>query len=92
MAKWIQIETQRGNPVDASGWRLTPLSRALRIMLPWMKAGLVWNRPSAVIVEGPGQPERTVRIEDATRLAQVAILGGLFSTLFVVLILTQARR
>ena len=92
MNQWIALESSQGNPVEVSGWKLTPIARAFRLRLPWKTAGLTWNRPSAVIVEGPGQPRRVIRIQDSTRLAQVAILGGLLSVIFLLALLLKARR
>jgi hypothetical protein len=92
MTKWIRLEKKQGNPVEASGWRLTPLSWVFQIHFPWTNSSLVWNHPSAVIVEGPDQARRTIRIDDTTRIAQVAIFGGVLSTLFILAIIVQARR
>jgi hypothetical protein len=92
MTEWIELETREGNPVQASGWKITPLSRALKIKFPFLNGGLVWNRPSSIIVEGPDQLQRTIQVEDTTRLAQIAIVGAVFSTLLIFVILSQARR
>jgi hypothetical protein len=51
---------------------VTAQSRALMVRLP--KGGLVWNRPTAVLVEHDGQMRR-VPIVDVTRILQVGLLG-----------------
>ena len=54
------------------GVTVTPRSRALTIRLP--NGGLVWNRPTAVVVERGGQ-KRQIRIVDVTRILQLGLLG-----------------
>jgi hypothetical protein len=51
---------------------VTPQSRALMVRLS--KGGLVWNRPTAVLVEQDGQARR-IPIVDITRILQVGLLG-----------------
>lgn len=51
---------------------VTPQSRALMVRLS--KGGLVWNRPTAVLVEQDGQAHR-IPIVDITRILQVGLLG-----------------
>lgn len=59
-------------PVTVGGITVTPRSKALIVRLP--KGGLVWNRPTAVLVERDGQARR-IPIVDATRILQVGLLG-----------------
>jgi hypothetical protein len=59
-------------PVTAGDVTVTPQSRALVVRLP--RVGLVWNRPTAVLVERDGQTRR-IPIVDRTRLLQVGLLG-----------------
>jgi hypothetical protein len=59
-------------PVTIHGVTVTPQSRAL--VVRWPKGGLVWNRPTAVLVEQDGQTRR-IPIVDVTRILQVGLLG-----------------
>jgi hypothetical protein len=59
-------------PVTVHDVTVTPLARALTVRLP--KGGLVWNRPTGVLVEQDGQSRR-IRIVDVTRLLQVGLVG-----------------
>ncbi len=82
--KILNLETQTGQPYYAGETKITPVSRSVRLQLPFVPGGLIWNRPVAVRVEPPGQPEETLPIQDLTRILQVLILGlgflgGLFS-------------
>jgi hypothetical protein len=74
---WIQLESSRGEPVQAGDATLTPESQALRVQ--WPGGGFVYNRPAAVTVERGGLSER-LRVLDTTRLAQIAFLlaAGIF--------------
>ena len=58
--------------VTMHGVTVTPQSRALILRLP--KGGLVWNRPTAVLVEQEGRVRR-IPIVDMTRILQVGLLG-----------------
>jgi hypothetical protein len=58
--------------VTVHGVTVTPQSRALLLRLP--KGGLVWNRPTAVLVEQDGRVRR-IPIVDITRILQVGLLG-----------------
>ena len=59
-------------PVTVHDVTVTPQARALMVRLP--KVGLVWNRPTAVLVEQNGQARR-IPIVDITRMLQVGLLG-----------------
>jgi hypothetical protein len=59
-------------PVTVDDVTVTPRSRALVVRLP--KGGLVWNRPTAVLVEQDGQVRR-IPIVDLTRILQISLLG-----------------
>jgi hypothetical protein len=58
--------------VTLHGVTVTPRSRALAVR--WPNGGLVWNRPTAVLVEHCGQLHR-VPIVDVTRVLQVGLVG-----------------
>jgi hypothetical protein len=51
---------------------VTPRSRAVTVRLPHGR--LVWNRPTAVLVEQAGQVRR-IPIVDVTRILQAGLLG-----------------
>lgn len=64
-----------GEPLQAKGLTITPVSRALTIQLPGMTGGLVWNRPAGVRVNPTGLPdsETFIPIVDTTRMIVWAI-------------------
>jgi hypothetical protein len=59
-------------PVTVDDVTVTARSRALVVRLP--RGGLVWNRPTAVLVEQDGQARR-IPIVDLTRILQVGLIG-----------------
>lgn len=65
--------TSRTPPLIAGPARLALESRAWRARLP--SGGLVWNRPTAVIVWQDGV-ERRLPIVDVTRRRQLALLAA----------------
>lgn len=71
-------QTRSGETVRRGGIAVTPQSRALTV--DWRRGGLVWNRPSALVVERDGS-ERRIPIVDVTRVVQLALFG--LSVVFV---------
>jgi len=66
------VREASAGPVMVHDVTVTPQSRALMLRLP--KGGLVWNRPTAVLVEQDGQARR-IPIIDVTRILQVGLLA-----------------
>jgi hypothetical protein len=66
----ISFRSQHGEHVRIGSTTITPVSRALVVNLPFI--GLVWNRPTGVIVE-TSDSRRRVRIHDHTRLMQLGL-------------------
>ncbi len=80
----IQIENRVGSGWEVPGGRLIPVSKALLIGSPEKGMGLVWNRPSAVLLSTPSGEEHLVPVPDYTRRAQLALLGfGLIGALLI---------
>lgn len=89
---WIQMETRAGEPVTAGGNILIPMARVLRVMLPGMPAGgLIWNRPSAVVVRSADGQEQVLPVRDVTRQAQWALFGVALALLLPALLLRRRR-
>lgn len=71
--RWFALRTLDGDTIEAGEFRLTPQSVALTLRLPF--AAFVWHHPRAVLVERAGHTTR-LPIRDATRLAQLGLIGG----------------
>jgi len=64
--------TSLGEPLPIAGTNVTPESRALMVEAPFGR--LVWNRPTAILVEQEGVT-RHVAVVDVTRIAQLGLFG-----------------
>ena len=61
-----------GAPLMQGDMRITPQAHVLTLQTPF--GGLVWNRPSAVVVERNGEVTR-IPILDATRVIQATLFA-----------------
>jgi hypothetical protein len=71
--KLITSESRMGIPVQSGDLQITPVARAWRLQLG-QNLGVIWNRPSAVVVEAAGS-RRVIPVIDITRLVQWSIWG-----------------
>lgn len=73
----VKLETIEGPPIQVGDRKITPVSQALtfRINLPLYQTALVYNRPSAVLVQQGSGPAQKMPIVDVTRLAWLALMG-----------------
>lgn len=87
----VEFETRSGEPVAVGDVTVTPQSSAFT--LRWPGGGFVWNRPVAVLVEGPEGEER-IPVVDVTLLAQVLLLGlgFVFGLVAMILVVSQRRK
>lgn len=72
----LTIENQAGLPVQAGTNRILPFTQVVRLQIPGLKGGLVWNRPVAVLVQAADGSEETLAVPDVTRQAQLTFLGA----------------
>ena len=82
MARPVDFVSRSGRPTTVGGLTLTPQSQALIVRLPF--GGVVWNRPTAVVVEHLGVSQR-IPVVDLTRLLQLTLLGlaGVFTLAYL---------
>ena len=87
----LRIETISGQPVRLEDTQLRVRSQVVHIRLPIASAGLIWNRPVAVLVRIPDGQEQTLPVPDVTRTAVLALVSFCFaSTLLVMLFRSKA--
>jgi len=55
---------------------LTPLTRVFKVQIPGQHAGLIWNRPKAVVVKQSDGEEQILPVIDVTRVTIWAMLAG----------------
>ena len=84
----VRLETSSGTPTTVGDVTVTPWSQALVVRLPF--ARLVWNRPTAVVVERAGRAER-IPVLDVTRVLQLGLLGFTVAV-GIATVLGRARR
>jgi hypothetical protein len=90
--KFIIQQTSAGEPVGIGNLTLYPVARSYRIDVPAARGGLIWNHPTAVIVEGPDGTRQALPIVDQTRRLQIVILiAGLVGTLLTWIIYRKPR-
>ena len=62
-------------PVFTGDQIVTVISKTLKLQVPGMPVGLVWNRPTAVRVQTAGSGEVTLPVVDETRQLQILLLA-----------------
>ena len=91
--KILSLETHTGQPYAAGETKIAPVSQSLRLQIPGLPGGFIWNRPLAVRVQPPDGPEETLPIWDMTRIFQLLIVGlGLLGGLFTILAWKTAKK
>ena len=84
------FETHAGEPITVGDQKITLISRTLRLQVPDMPIGFIWNRPTAVRVQTEGAGEVILPVVDDTRRYQLLLLAlGLLGS---ILISTLLRR
>jgi hypothetical protein len=77
----ITSESRMGIPVQRGDLQITPIARSWRLQLG-QYFGLIWNRPSAVVIETAGS-RQVIPVIDFTRLVQWSIWGLALAALLV---------
>ena len=80
----IETEIKTGDSRQIGNLKLTPLTQVLKIQLPGQRAGLIWNRPKAVVVRTSEGQEQILPVPDVTRIAIWAMLAGGLLGAFVI--------
>jgi len=71
----IHGELRSGKSITTGSWTITPVSRSLRLLIPFPRGGLglMWNRPVAVTVQAGDGPTHRLPVVDHTRRIQALI-------------------
>ena len=72
----ITREIRIGETQKVGELEITPTTNLLKVQFPGYHAGLIWNRPRAVIVKSPDGQETTLPVRDATRIVIWSMLAG----------------
>jgi hypothetical protein len=73
---FLTVENMAGSPIQAGALRIVPVSQSVRLHVPGLPGGLIWNRPVSVVVTTADGQEQVLPIRDLTRIAQLTILGA----------------
>ena len=93
MRPLLQVENKAGTPVLAGRTRIIPFAQSVRLDFPGFPGGLVWNRPLSILAVSANGDEQVIRVVDATRRAQVALLaGGLLGGLLLLILDQKIRK
>ena len=80
----MQSEIRTGEPIQVGDYEITPQTRVIKIQFPGHHAGLIWNRPKAVIVKTSDGQENTLPVRDITRIVIWFMLtGGLLGAMMI---------
>jgi hypothetical protein len=93
MGKLFSREFRSGEPIQANMYTLVPFNQVLRLQIPGLKGGLIWNRPSSILARTADGQEFVIPVKDVTRQVQIALMGGAFLTsLFYFLAIRLSRK
>ena len=67
MPALFEVETQAGTPILVHGSRLLLFAKSLRLHLPMINFGVIWNRPVSILLIRPDGEEQVIPIRDRTR-------------------------
>jgi hypothetical protein len=91
MNELFQKEYAAGDTITTeAGVKITPFARIIKLRIPGIKGGLIWNRPASLLVEENGE-ERVLSIPDPTRTAQWMLLGSTLLMPLAVWLLLRRR-
>jgi len=80
----IEKGIRTGEPMQVGDFEVTPQTHVFSIRLPGHHAGVIWNRPKAVIVRTADGRESTLPVRDVTRVVIWAMLaGGLLGAMLI---------
>jgi len=84
------FELREGKPFRVGEQTITVVSRVLRLQVPGMAIGLVWNRPAQVRIETQGAGDVILPVTDETRWMQIVLLGlGIAGSLVLSMLLRR---
>ena len=86
---FIRLENTSAEPIVVGDTRITPQAQAFSLRFPF--GGIVWNRPTAVLVERDDVTQR-IPIVDVTRVAQIVLFGLVLSISVIITLLAAQLR
>ena len=87
----FEIENRAGRPIVMEEMRIIPIARSLRVNIPGLPGGLVWNRPASVVVQTEAGQETILPVRDVTRQVQLALFAGTLVGMLSLWLATRLR-
>lgn len=72
----IEREIRTGEQMRVGDYEITPQTQVLRVRLPGMRSGVIWNRPRAVLIRNSDGLETILPVRDVTRIIIWSMLAG----------------
>lgn len=86
----LKIETKAGEMVRVGNLQLVPFTQVLRVNIPGINSGLIWNRPTAIWATSTDGSEIILKIVDKTRLSVIRMLfAGIMGSFLIWLLMRQ---
>lgn len=76
MGQIISVENKAGEPIQFGATRLAPFSQCVRVQIPGLRGGIIWNRPLSVLVTHADGDEEVIPVPDITRIVIWSLLGA----------------
>lgn len=70
-----KTETRLADAIHVDHLEIYPYTRHATLTSPGGNAGLIWDRPAAVLVRHPDGTEEILTVQDRTRQVQLLLLG-----------------
>jgi hypothetical protein len=77
LTRFVTVETRAGEPQVVGGATIIPMARSLRVQVPGLPVGLIWNRPASVMVRTDTGEEQVLPVIDPTRQVLLMFLGAM---------------
>ena len=91
MPSFITTETRAGETITMGGTKIVPFSKSVRVQIPGLHGGLIWNRPASLLVVSSDGNEQIIPIVDVTRRALWAMLGVSLAVFPLMMLISQLR-
>src|SRR5262247_3533826 len=88
---FLRVESLTGQPIKINNTELRVCSQVIRLQMPVINGGLIWNRPVAVLVRTSDGQEQILSIPDWTRIAILMLAGLSFTSMSVLLLFRRHK-
>jgi hypothetical protein len=82
----LRIETLTSQPIKVKDTQLRVRSQIVKLRLPVISGGFIWNRPVAVLVRRPNGQDQILSVPDLTRTTVLALLVLSLAWTFVIML------